>query len=257
MWHVAHDFQAGSIGLWDAGVFPVSGLDLQSVRRYSRQIALPEVGSEGQARILAARIALVGHGLAIEVAARYLAAAGVCSFRSIARESRLSDLVGIVTEVNPAARAEACPWPFDGNAWLSALGEQTAVVRLGFDDAMVRAAVHVAVPVVAVRIDAMSIDVLSLRRHGPCPHLSLGVPVGLSNASENDAEIAVVAGALAACETLDIVVGRDGPRARHLRLVLAPGEEPLAQNIPWAPECFACGGSANEAVISLRKNLRD
>ena len=235
----------------------MSGLDLQSVRRYSRQIALPEVGSEGQARILAARIAMVGHGLAIEVAARYLAAAGVCSFRSIARESRLSDLVGIVTEGNPAARAEACPWPFDGNAWLSALREQTVIVRLGFDDdAMVRAAVHVAVPVVAVRIDARSIDVLSLRRHGPCPHLSLDVPVGLSKTSEHDAGIAVAAGALAACETLDIVVGRDGLRARHLRLVLAPGEEPLAQDIPWAPECFACGGNASEAVIP-RQKLRD
>jgi hypothetical protein len=237
----------------------VSGLDLQAVRRYSRQIALPEVGSEGQARILAARIALVGHGLAIEVAARYLAAAGVCSFRSIARESRLSDLVGIVIEVNPAARAEACPWPFDENAWLSALEAQTVVVRLGFDDdAMVRAAVHGAVPVVAVRIDAMSIDVLSLRRHGPCPHLSLDVPMGPSRATESDPGIAVVAGALAACETLDIVVSRDrGPRARHLRLVLGAGEEPLAQDVPWAPECFACGGSANEAVIPLRKNLRD
>jgi len=230
-----------------------SGLDLQAARRYSRQIALPEVGSEGQARILAARIALVGHGLAIETAARYLAGAGVCRFRSIVRESHVAHLASIAAEVNLAARTEICPWPFDGTAWGAALEGQTVVLRVGFDDdAMVRAAVRAAVPVVAVRTEATSIDVLSLRRHGPCPHLSLDVPAGLSNATESDPGIAVVAGALAACEALDIVVGRNGPRARHLRLVLAPDQEPLAQDIPWAPECFVCGGNANEAVIPVQ-----
>lgn len=232
----------------------MSGLDLQAVRRYSRQIALPEVGSLGQTRILAAKIALVGHGLAIEVAGRYLAAAGVCSFRSIARESHFAHLADVVAEVNPAARAEAWPWPLDGSAWVAVLEGQTVVVRVGFDDdAMVRAAVHVAVPVVAVRTDTRSIDLLSLRRHGPCPHLPLDVPAGPSHATESDPASAVVAGALTACEALDVVVGRDGPRARHLRLVLGPGEEPLAQDIPWAPECFACGGNASEAVIPRRK----
>ena len=55
----------------------MSGLDPQAVGRYSRQIALPEVGSLGQARILAARIVLVVDGLVAETAARYLAGAGV------------------------------------------------------------------------------------------------------------------------------------------------------------------------------------
>jgi hypothetical protein len=233
----------------------VSDLDPQAFRRYSRQIALPEVGSLGQARILAAKIALVGHGLAIETAARYLAGAGACCFRSIAGETHLAHLASMVAEVNPAARAEACPWPFDGSAWVAALEEQTVVLRVGFDDdAMVRAAVRVAVPVVALRIDATSIDMLSLRRHGPCPHLPLDVAATPSHATESDPGIAVVAGALAACEALDIVVGRDGSRARHLRLVLGPDQEPLAREIPWAPECFVCGGHASEAVIPFQKS---
>jgi hypothetical protein len=232
----------------------MSGLDLQAVRRYSRQIALPEVGSEGQARILAAKIALVGHGLVIEVAGRYLAAAGVCNFRKITRASTMSALASVVVEVNPAACVEACLWPAEGTAWVAALEEQTVVLRVGFDDdAMVRAAVHVAVPVVAVRTDAASINLLSLRRHGPCPHLPLDVPVGPGHTTESDPASAVVAGSLAACEVLDVVVGRDSPRARRLRLVLGPGEEPLAQDILWAPECFACGGNASEAVIARRK----
>jgi|GEM_PF-1600882 hypothetical protein len=232
----------------------MSGLDPQAVGRYSRQIALPEVGSLGQARILAARIVLVVDGLVAETAARYLAGAGVCRFRSMARGSGLGDLAGVLAELNPDARVEAWPWPLEGTAWVSALEEQTVVLRVGFDDdAMVRAAVRVAVPVVAVRTDAASIDVLSLRRHGPCPHLCLDVPACLSNATESDPGISVLAGALAACEILDIVLRQAGPRARHLRLVLGPGEEPLAQDIPWAPECCACGGGASEARIPQQK----
>ena len=51
-------------------------------RRYARQIALPEIGPEGQARICAARVAVVGADLAAETAALYLRAAGVGTVRS-------------------------------------------------------------------------------------------------------------------------------------------------------------------------------
>ena len=44
------------------------------VARYARHIALPEIGAEGQARISAARVAVVGGDLAAETAALYLRA---------------------------------------------------------------------------------------------------------------------------------------------------------------------------------------
>lgn len=51
------------------------------MRRYSRQILLREVGGRGQGRILAASATLVCRGGVGEVAAEYLARAGVGSLR--------------------------------------------------------------------------------------------------------------------------------------------------------------------------------
>jgi molybdopterin-synthase adenylyltransferase len=51
--------------------------------RYARQIVLKEIGGEGQKRLLAARVALVGAGGIGAPAIQYLAAAGVGSLRVI------------------------------------------------------------------------------------------------------------------------------------------------------------------------------
>lgn len=52
-------------------------LDEAQIERYARQIVLPEVGGRGQARWLAARVALLGGGDAAVVAATLLGRAGV------------------------------------------------------------------------------------------------------------------------------------------------------------------------------------
>lgn len=52
-------------------------MDGEQLRRYSRTIALPEIGEEGQARICAGSALIVGAGALGSVAAVYLAAAGV------------------------------------------------------------------------------------------------------------------------------------------------------------------------------------
>lgn len=51
--------------------------------RYSRQIALPQVGPEGQARLANSRVAIVGVGALGSAASLYLAAAGVGYLRLI------------------------------------------------------------------------------------------------------------------------------------------------------------------------------
>jgi len=47
------------------------------IERYGRQILLPEVGGEGQERLIRASVSVAGEHLGAEEAARYLAAAGV------------------------------------------------------------------------------------------------------------------------------------------------------------------------------------
>jgi hypothetical protein len=52
-------------------------LDDLQIERYSRQIVLQEIGAAGQARLLDARVAIVGTSAAAECTLSYLAAAGV------------------------------------------------------------------------------------------------------------------------------------------------------------------------------------
>ncbi|HVZ71195.1 MAG TPA: hypothetical protein VHJ20_02370 [Polyangia bacterium] len=222
-------------------------MNAPQARRYARQLALPEVGPEGQDLLARARVAIVGPegSVAAETAARYLAAAGVGTLRLIGTKSS-SGVDGDLRGSNPDVVIEREARPSEGRAWLAALEGVDLVVRVGFDDdALLRAAVRRGVPVVVARVEGGAADVVSFRRHGPCPHAPLDVPV---QAASTDAAGAgdVVAGTLAASEALTALLHLGGDaRARHLRVPL-DGRDATAQEIPWTPECFACGGSGHE-----------
>lgn len=185
------------------------------VARYARQIALPEIGPEGQARISSARVAVVGADLAAETAALYLRAAGVGSVSPF-----------------PARRGEG---PRDAAAWAKVLANVDLIVRSGFDDSPMDAEVaRLGLPVVAVRATPDAVDMVAFSGRVPAPEARPAVPFQAAATPSRDDASAVLAGTLAAAEALHMIV-REGsgpftPGIRHLRLPL-DGREPLVQQI--------------------------
>jgi hypothetical protein len=183
------------------------------VQRFARQIALPQIGPDGQTRICAARVLVLGGDRAAETAAEYLEAAGV----------------GLVIR-------KSVP-PGDGAGWLAALAVFELVVRSGFDDdAMLGAAARLGLPVVVVRATGGLVDLVSFPRRAPAPDATLEIAPGPATPPANAAE-AILAGTLAAAEALTLLArSREtagvptGPAPRHLHLPL-DGSAPHAQRI--------------------------
>jgi molybdopterin/thiamine biosynthesis adenylyltransferase len=74
-----------------------------SVARYARQVAVAGVGAPGQARIAAARVEVDGDGFDAEVAALYLAGAGVGRLRVAARVAVACRALNTAIEVEEGA----------------------------------------------------------------------------------------------------------------------------------------------------------
>jgi hypothetical protein len=180
-------------------------LDTATIARFARQIALPEIGPEGQERICGARVVVAGGDLTAEVAALYLRAAGA----------------GTVTEMRDL--------PSDAAGWLATLEGADLVVRSGWDDdPMVPVVRRLGVAAVAVRARAEAVDLLAMPARAPDPDVTVDVPV--HRLPHTDRPTSVVAGALAAAEGLWLLVhGR--PRSRHLSLPIIPSGVPIAREI--------------------------
>jgi len=247
-------------------------MELGAAQRYLRQIALPEIGPDGQQRINDATVAIAAEqadDLLAEVLARYLAAAGVGKLRLIGGDGTGEPaFAAAACASNPDVVLEARAWPEGegaGDAWVAALGGCDLVVRAGFDDdPMLRATVRLGIPAVLLRALDDRVEMLALREQGPCPNVDLAIPPRRAQGGSTGAT-AVVAATVGATEVLWLMVRQGADRglassaprprqnapARHLTLPLSPdGGAPRVQDIPWAPECFACGGGSVEMVLS-------
>jgi hypothetical protein len=199
-------------------------LNVDDVARYARQIALPEIGPEGQSRIGAARVLVVGGDLTAETATTYLRAAGVENLFPVAAVRAEGQGAG-------AARSGGS----DATNWRALLSNVDLVVRSGFDDTPLDAEVaRLGLPAIFVRATPEAVDLVSFSGRVPSSDARAETPFTAAGTPTTDDSAAVLAGTLAAAEALQLIVressGPFSPRIRHMRLPL-DGRDPLVQDI--------------------------
>jgi adenylyltransferase/sulfurtransferase len=245
--------------------------------RYARQIALADVGADGQARLGAATVLVVGMGGLGCPAALFLATSGVGrlvlndfdrvdetnlprqilygpadvgALKVEAAARRLADL-------NPAVRVTTLPERLDGAALERAVAEADVVLD-GCDNFATRFAVNRACvaqrrPLVsgaAVRLEGQLAVFLNRGRDEPCyACLYDDEDEWLGNCQGNGvlAPVPGVIGTLMAEEAMKLVLGWES--ALHHRLLLWDAKRGDWQSVALRrdPDCAVCGARANAA----------
>jgi adenylyltransferase/sulfurtransferase len=243
----------------------------EQLLRYSRHILLPEIGIEGQERLLSARALVIGAGGLGSPVALYLASAGVGHIticdgdkvdltnlqrqivhrtHSIGR-TKVDSARATLAEINPEARVVALAERVQG-ARLDELVDSADVVVDGCDNfatrhAVNRACVKFRKPLVsgaAVRFDGQ-VAVFDLRdAHSPCYHCLF--PESGENEDVRCAVMGVFAplvgivGSIQAAETLKVISGAGETLVGRLLLVDALAMQTRIVRFAKDAACTVC-----------------
>jgi len=244
----------------------------RQLERYARHIVLPELGGEGQRRLLAARVAVVGAGGIGCPALQYLAAAGVgaitlvdpdrVDLSNLQRQTLFSE-ADIGRPKAEAARArlsalnpDCCVSPRierleEANAGRILAGHD--LVLDGTDSfaartAVNRACVRLGLPLVSAALGPLEghVGVFSGHRpDAPCWACFAGAARDRPGRSCAEAGVigalAGVLGALAALEAIRLVAGFGPETVGRLFLLDAVGFAARTVRVPKDPACPVCG----------------
>lgn len=248
-------------------------MDDHQLLRYSRHILLPEIGIEGQQRLLDAHALLIGAGGLGSPAALYLASAGVGTLticdgdtvdltnlqrQIVHREAavgmnKVDSARDTLLGLNPAIRINAVAERVDGKK-LQSLVDSADVVLDGCDNfatrhAVNRACVQARKPLVSgagIRFDGQ-LAVFDLRdRNAPC--YACLFPEAGENEEMRCAVMGVFAplvgiiGAMQAAEALKILSGTGEPLNGKLLLLDALDMNVRAISLKKDPACLVCAG---------------
>jgi molybdopterin-synthase adenylyltransferase len=244
----------------------------EQLLRYSRHILLPQIGIEGQEKLLAARVLVIGAGGLGSPVALYLASAGVGRITLCDNEDvdltnlqrqivHRTESIGVkkvesaratLAAINPEVKVAALPERVDGKR-LEALAREADVVIDGCDNfatrhAVNRACVREKKPLVsgaAVRFDGQ-VAVFDLRApRAPC-YACLFPESGESE----DVRCAVmgvfapltgIVGSIQAAETLKVLIGTGETLAGRLLLLDALTMQVRTISLKKDPACAVCG----------------
>lgn len=247
----------------------------EQLLRYSRHILLPQIGVEGQERLVAARVLVIGAGGLGSPAAYYLASAGIGTL--VLADGDTVDLTNLQRQIlhhtgsvdrpkaesgretlgriNPECRVIALTQRLAGDS----LAEQVAAADVVLDcsdnfatrHAVNRACVAAARPLVsgaAIRFDGQVAVFDSRRPEAPCYHC-------LFPESEDVEEVRCavmgvfapltgIIGTVQAAEALKLLIGCGEPLAGRLLLLDGLAMEWRSITVPRDPQCPVCGGRA-------------
>lgn len=269
---------AGGTARWIAEGLPVAmpegDIDSDFADRYSRHLRLPQVGVDGQRRIEAARVLLVGAGGLGSPAAYYLAAAGVGTLRiadddvvdrsNLQRQilhtdaaigmPKVDSAAAALTALNPRTRIEAVRERI-GSANVERLLDGVDVVVDGADNFPARyllndACVKLGTPLVygAVHRFEGQASVFDAGRHrgaSPCYRCLFPEPPSPENAP-NCAEAGVlgvlpgVIGLIQATEAIKLILGIGVPLSGRLLQFDALSMRFRETRLAADPDCAVC-----------------
>jgi adenylyltransferase/sulfurtransferase len=240
--------------------------------RYSRHILLPEIGIEGQERLAAAHVLIVGAGGLGSPVALYIAASGVgqitiCDHDKVDLTNLQRQIVhhtgsigapkvesarDTLARINPEVRVHVVPERVEGER-LESLVRDADVVLDATDNfatrhAINRACVRQRKPLVSgagVRFDGQ-VTVFDLRRNdSPCYHCLF--PEGQDVEEVRCAVMGVFAplvgiiGVTQAAEALKLITGAGEPLTGRLLLLDALAMQWRSIKVPKDPACPVCG----------------
>jgi molybdopterin/thiamine biosynthesis adenylyltransferase len=270
---------AGGIEAWQQAGLPVvapEGLSAEQRMRYSRHTLLPEVGVEGQLKLLNAKVLLVGAGGLGSPAALYLAAAGIGTLGlvddDVVDESNLqrqvihtTGRVGVpktesaritISELNPDVEVVEHRTRLDADNILEIIEGYDVIVD-GADNFPTRyllndASVRLRKPVVSASILAFDGQISTFVPYeGPCYRCLYPTPPPAELAPSCGAAgvlgvMAGVMGLLQANEVIKLVAGIGEPLIGRLLLYDSLGTRFTELKVKRDPECPVCGENAPE-----------
>jgi sulfur-carrier protein adenylyltransferase/sulfurtransferase len=274
---------AGGIEAWAEQGLPViaaEGLSAEQRMRYSRHTLLPEVGVEGQLKLLNAKVLLVGAGGLGAPSALYLAAAGIGTLGivddDVVDESNLqrqvihnSERVGMpktesaklsIQALNPDVEVVEHQTRLDADNILEIISDYDVIVD-GADNFPTRyllndASVRLRKPVVSASILAFDGQISTFVPYeGPCYRCLYPVPPPPELAPSCGAAgvlgvMAGVMGLLQANEVIKLVAGIGEPLIGRLLLYDSLATRFTELKVNRDPDCPVCGDRAPEITES-------
>src|ERR687889_1527681 len=269
----------GGITLWKDRGYEVDvprALTGEQRERYSRHLLVPEIGLEGQLKLLDARVLLLGAGGLGSPAALYLAAAGVGTLGIVDNDvvdlsnlqrqiAHSNDRIGVpkvesaeisIHEINPDVNVEKYPVRLGADNIMEII-EGYDVILDGLDNFPTRyllndASVRLDIPVVSASILGFEGQLSVFKPHdGPCYRCLYPAPPPAELAPSCGAAgvlgvLPGVMGLLQSVEVIKLVTGAGEPLIGRLLLYEALGATFTELKVRRDPECPICSRPPEE-----------